>query len=81
MGVDIDREQRFFEEYDPEALEKIIETQFRVADQTKEQGKHVYKGIIIDDFAGQPKFTRKSNLVHQLYIRGRHALISTITSV
>ena len=82
MGVDTDREQCFFDEYDPEALQKIIETQFRVAEQMKEQGKHVYNiGIIIDDFADQPEFTRQSKLVHQLYIRGRHAFITTITAV
>ena len=36
--------------------------------------------IIIDDFADQPSFTRQSKLLHQLYIRGRHDCISTITS-
>ena len=34
----------------------------------------------IDDFADSPDFTRKSQLLHQLYIRGRHYMISTITS-
>ena len=34
----------------------------------------------IDDFAGNPDFTRKSQLLHHLYIRGRHYMISTITS-
>ena len=36
--------------------------------------------IVIDDFADSPDFTRKSQLLHQLYIRGRHYMISTITS-
>ena len=36
--------------------------------------------ICIDDFADSPDFTRKSQLLHQLYIRGRHYMISTITS-
>ncbi len=36
--------------------------------------------IIIDDFADDPQFTRQSKLLHQLYIRGRHQFISTITS-
>ena len=35
---------------------------------------------MIDDFAGDAEFTRKSQLLHQLYIRGRHYMISTITS-
>ena len=36
--------------------------------------------IVIDDFAGDTNFTRKSQLSHQLYSRGRHYMISTITS-
>ena len=36
--------------------------------------------VIIDDFADNPSFTRKSPLLHQLYIRGRHSAESTITS-
>ena len=36
--------------------------------------------IVIDDFADDPSFTRQSKLLHQLYVRGRHNSISTITS-
>ena len=36
--------------------------------------------IVIEDFADGTCFTRKSQLLHQLYIRGRHYMISTITS-
>ena len=35
---------------------------------------------MIDDFAESPEFTRSSKLLHELYIRGRHQCISTITS-
>ena len=35
---------------------------------------------MIDDFADDTSFTRKSQLLHQVYIRGRHYMISTITS-
>ena len=35
---------------------------------------------MIGDFADDTNFTRKSQLLHQLYIRGRHYMISTITS-
>ena len=34
----------------------------------------------MDDFVDDPNFTRKSQLLHQLYIRGRHYMISTITA-
>ena len=36
--------------------------------------------VIIDDFADDPSFTRSSKLLHALYVRGRHNMISTITS-
>lgn len=36
--------------------------------------------IIIDDFADDPAFTRQSKMLHTLYIRGRHNMISTITA-
>ena len=35
---------------------------------------------MIDDFADDTNCTRKSQLLHQLYIRGIHYMISTITS-
>ena len=36
--------------------------------------------VIIDDFADSVEFTRQSNILHGLYTRGRHNMISTITS-
>ena len=47
----------------------------------KEKHKDLYQiPIVIDDFADDTNFTRKSQLLHQLYIRGRHYMISTTTS-
>ena len=37
--------------------------------------------ICIDDFADHSGLSRRSVLLHELYTRGRHAGISTITSV
>ena len=36
--------------------------------------------ILVDDFVDDPSFTRTSQLLHQLYVRGRHYMISTITA-
>ena len=36
--------------------------------------------IIIDDFADNLAFTRQERLVHQLFVRGRHAFISSLVS-
>ena len=60
----------------------MIKTQQKVIDYQKEQKhKDLYQIlIVIDDFADDTNFTRKSQLLHQLYIRGRHYMISTITS-
>ena len=77
-----ERETIYFDNYDAPALEHIIETQNKVVMYQKEKGdKNIYQIlIIIDDFADSPEFTRQSRLLHQLYIRGRHAFISTITA-
>ena len=36
--------------------------------------------IIIDDFADDPVFSRQSKLLHGLFTRGRHNMISTVVS-
>ena len=36
--------------------------------------------IVIDDFADDPSFARHSKLLHALFTRGRHSMISTIVS-
>ena len=77
-----DREQVYFDSYEPSELEQVIKTQQKVIDYQKEQKhKDLYQILIIcDDFADDVNFTRKSHLLHQLYIRGRHYMISTITA-
>ena len=35
---------------------------------------------MVDDFIDYASFTRKSQLLHQLHIRGRHHMSSTITA-
>jgi len=78
-----DTDKFYYDHYDFEALNNIISTQHKIVDYMK---KHGYKKlhqilIIVDDMADDPRFTRQSKLLHQLYIRGRHNAISTITSV
>lgn len=36
--------------------------------------------IVIDDVADNPSFTRNRQLLHSLYVRGRHPFISTVTA-
>ena len=77
-----DREKCYFDSCDSSELEAAIKTQQTIIDYQKEQ-KHndLYQIlIVIDGFADDTNFTRKSQLLHQLPILGRHYMISTITS-
>ena len=73
----------YYDHYDPENLEKIIDTQKKVTEhlKSKKDNKKLYSIlIIVDDFADDPSFSRKSQLLHALFTRGRHSQISTIVS-
>ena len=76
-----DRDKYYFDSYDPAELQQVLNTQ-KIKDDQKEQ-KHEYLYqilIVIDDFADDANFTLKPQLLHQLHTRGRHYMISTITS-
>ena len=72
----------YFDEYHPEDLSNIIETQTKITTYMKQQKKTKMFNIliIIDDYADNAAFSRNSKLLHALYTRGRHAFISTITA-
>jgi hypothetical protein len=72
----------YFDHYDPEALGNILDTQHKITNFLKKRGdKKLFQIlIIVDDFADDPSFTRQSKLLHALYTRGRHNMISTITA-
>jgi hypothetical protein len=84
MKQDIDNkdDQMFFDEYEPEALARIIDTQRKITDYMKKQKKTKLFQIliIIDDWADSPSFVRNNKLLHSLYTRGRHSAISVITA-
>ena len=82
LKQDEKKEQYLFDNYDPVQLERIYDTQYKVAQFMKRNKmKNVYQIlIVIDDFADDPSFTRNSKLLHRLYIRGRHIFISTVTA-
>ena len=76
------KEKYLFDSYQPHELMRIIDTQHKIVEFMKHNKmKKVFQIlIIIDDFADDPSFTRNSQLLHSLYIRGRHTFISTITA-
>ena len=81
-----DEEHCYFDNYEPNELEQVIKPQEKVLGYQKQQKhKDLYQILIladgfVDGFVGDPSFTRKSQLLHQLYIGGRHYMISTITA-
>jgi ABC-type cobalamin/Fe3+-siderophores transport system ATPase subunit len=78
-----EQEPIYFDHYDPEQLNKIIDTQHKVIEYMKKKNiKKLYSIlIIVDDFADdQPQFSRQSKILHALYTRGRHHSISTVTA-
>ena len=77
-----DKEPIFFDHYDPDALANILDMQHKITMHMKSQGKTKMFQIlvIVDDFADDPSFTRQSKILHALYTRGRHNMISTITA-
>ena len=82
MKVDTEKEQVYYEEYDPVSLKRIIDTQHKVIDfQKKNKQKGLFSIlIVVDDFADDPKFVRYSHILHGLFTRGRHNAISCILS-
>ena len=77
-----EEEPIYFDHYDPEALATILETQHKITTFLKQRGdtRLFQIPIIVDDFADDPSFTRHSKLLHALYTRGRHNMISSITA-
>ena len=82
LKIDPKKEAIYFDHYDHDALENIITTQHKIAEHMKQQNytKIFQILIVIDDFADDPTFSRHSKLLHALFTRGRHSMISTIVS-
>ena len=64
MKVDAEKEQLYYEAYDPVALKKIVDTQHKVIDfQKKNKQKDLFSIlIVVDDHADDTKFVRYSSL-------------------
>ena len=74
------REKCYVDSYDASELEQAIKTQQQVI-HYQTTHKYLYQILIlVCDFVDDPSFTRTSQLLHLLYLRGRHYMISTITT-
>ena len=79
----IRREECFFDHFDEQALLKIIDRQYKIAQMCKKakpKMRHCPQiAIIADDVIDDPKFTR-SKAMETLFVRGRHLFCSTWAS-
>ena len=82
LKIDNKKEQYLFDEYNPEALEHIIDTQHKVIEyQKKNKMNELYSCLlIIGDFAEDKSFMRYSKILHGLYTKSRHFGLSAITA-
>ena len=79
--VENKHDKYLFDTYNPEDMQKVIDTQFKVIEYMKNQGySKLYSiCIIVDDFVDMPKFCHSNNsLLNTLFIKGRHMSISTL---
>ena len=82
LKVDNKKEQYLYDEYNPDALAYIIDTQHKVLEyQKRNKMKKLYSCLlIIDDCAEDRVFMRYSKILHGLYTKSRHFGLSVITS-
>jgi len=83
LGVDQAKEKTFFNTWDEDDINKVIQDHTQVTLAAKKRGMRKLYSIliVIDDFADMRSVIHSShNACAQLFIRGRHAGISTLVS-
>ena len=89
LGVDQSKEQTFFDKWDPQALQGIVDQQIRITEYSKKRGLKKLHGIvlIVDDIADDPRVVHSQSgasaggsMLNTAFIRLRHAGVSTIIS-
>ena len=83
LGVNTEREQACWDEWDEAALRRIIQQQRKITEASKKlEMKKLYQVLIIcDDLADAPQLHRPNGALDTLFIRGRHMQISTWVSI
>ena len=80
LGVNTDREQCWWDEWDEGALRQILAQQKKITQQSKQLGmKKLYQVLIVlDDMADSPQVHKKTGdgILDTLFIRGRHYCIN-----
>ena len=84
LGVNTDREQCWWDEWDEGALRNILAQQKKITQQSKQLGmKKLYQVLIVlDDMADSPHVHKKTGdgILDTLFIRGRHYCCNTWVS-
>ena len=82
LGVNTEREQAYYDEWDEAALRGIIQRQRKITETSKKlEMKKLYQVLIIlDDYADSPQLHKAHGALDTLFIRGRHMQISTWVS-
>jgi len=89
LGVDPQKERCFFSEWNPGALQAIVDQQKELIEYQKKQKHKKLHGIciIVDDFADDPRIMHAGSgasaggsMLNTLFVRGRHLVISTLVS-
>ena len=83
LKVDLDKEKLFFDKWDPDALQAILDEQAAMVKYQKKAGFTKLHGILVcvDDFSDDPHVMHSNtNLLAMLFLRGRHLACSTIIS-
>ena len=82
LGVNTEREQTYWDEWDEAALRRIIQQQRKITEASKKlEMKKLYQVlVVIDDFADTPQLHKPHGALDTLFIRGRHTQVSTWVS-
>ena len=82
LGVNVEKDQAYWEDWDEAALRRIIQQQRKITETSKKlEMKKLYQVLIIlDDLADMPQLHKPNGALDNLLIRGRHMQISTWVS-
>ena len=82
LGVNTEREQTYWDEWDEAALRRIAQQQRKITEASKKlEMKKLYQVlVVIDDFADTPQLHKPHGALDTRFIRGRHMQVSTWVS-
>ena len=82
LGVNVEKDQAYWEDWDEAALRRIIQQQRKITETSKKlEMKKLYQVLIIlDDLADMPQLHKPNGALDTLFIRGRRMQISTWVS-